>query len=104
MIIPKKCMAVWAAKHIRREWGQFYMGALPPIPLGLTLESHPDGPKKRPRYKKHGPSVLAPATVLGSLPSVALSPEQAFKRIAEKLVHNNHFGRRGKKLDTNRKK
>ena len=74
------------------------MGALPPIPLGLTLESHPDGPKKRPRYKKHGPSVLAPATVLGSLPSVALSPEQACKRIAEKLVRNNHFWRRGKNL------
>jgi putative transposase len=64
---------------IRKEWEQSYMGALPPDPRGLVLKSHPDGPKERP-CSKHGPSVLAPAPVLGSLPSVALSPGQVIEK------------------------
>ena len=34
-------------EKIRKEWDQSYMGALPPNPRGLSLESHPDGPKEK---------------------------------------------------------
>jgi len=66
-------------EYIKKEWDQSYMGALPPNPRGLPLEGHPDGPKERP-CDEHGPSVLAPAPVLGPLPSVALSPGQAIEK------------------------
>ena len=65
-------------ENFRRQWEQLHMGALPPNPRGLALYGHPDGPKERPR-SEHGPSVLAPDSVLGSLPSVALSPEQVIE-------------------------
>lgn len=34
-------------ENIRKEWEQSYMGALPPSPRGLALESHPDEPKEK---------------------------------------------------------
>jgi putative transposase len=68
--------------EFRRLWDKD-LGALPPNPRDLSLWGHPDGsflarPKKeRPGSIEPGPSVLAPATALGSLPSVALSSGRA---------------------------
>lgn len=41
-------LGYYTPESVRRKWDQSYMGALPPSPRGLSLESHPDGPKERP--------------------------------------------------------
>jgi transposase len=58
--------------------------------LGLSHVGHPDGRKKAERQQRErpgarpGPSVLAPASALGSLPSVALSSGRAREPYIEK--------------------
>lgn len=64
----------------KREWLAAHAGALPPHPQDLSLCGQPDEEDKerrtvglnRPRVER-GPSVLPPASALGSLPSGALS-------------------------------
>jgi putative transposase len=52
-------------------------GASPPDPQGLTLPGPPDGQKNHGQGESPGPSVRSPDAALGSLPSVALSSDQA---------------------------
>jgi hypothetical protein len=78
----KNCTVAWGIrlrKQLERNGNNLIWGALSTDPRGLALKSHLDGPKERPCIE-HDPSGLAPAPVLGSLPSVAPSPGQVIER------------------------
>ena len=73
---------VWKKRIIGRynEKGEvinYNGGAAPHSPRGLSPYGIPDGQKDKGQSKMPCPSVYSPASALGSLPSVALSSEQA---------------------------
>jgi len=80
---PHSSLGYETPDEFRKAWDLKNMGAPPPNPRGLTLSGQPDelknpeGQQQERPGSRPGPSVLAPASALGSLPSVALSSERA---------------------------